>query len=433
MNVLIFGYGLHGVGFDSAMYCLSRGDNVRLTDIRPRDMLGESIDFLESKGAVIHCGGHMTEDFIWADVVIKSPAIRLNNEFLAFSKRTENDITFCSDREELHKLKLICVTGARNKTTTASAICHVLNTVGIKAHMCGNMGISAFSEMRRWDEGDVPQYLVLEMSAWQARDVYTFMKGRIPHVEVSAITSTYDTNPTEESLELDDMAKLGEFNHHANHIICPSEVKDGISKIVAKKAKNVSSIESASKPMSKSIPSKYAAAFAVLRKLGLSSGQINSALKSYKGNPGRNQMVLRTENALYINDSSTRIPAAVNFSMDNYESLPVHLICGGSDSTLAAEEMLKSLRTAASIHLLEGSFTEKRLIPLLKKEKIAFNGPYRQMEEAVSSASSRLDKRSRMLQIVLLSPGASSYEMFGNELNRGECFCSAVLKQNSTK
>ena len=51
MNILIFGYGLHGGGFESSLYFLSRGDSVRITDIRNRDSLGESIDFLEQKGA----------------------------------------------------------------------------------------------------------------------------------------------------------------------------------------------------------------------------------------------------------------------------------------------------------------------------------------------------------------------------------------------
>lgn len=430
MNVLIFGYGLHGDGFDSAMYFLSQGDNVIVTDIRTREMLGESIDYLEAKGAVIHCGGHMTEDFLWADIVIKTPSIRLTNEFLAFSKRTENDLTYCSTRAGISNVKIICVTGARNKTTTAGAITHVINKLGGKAHMVGNMGISAFSELDRWDNGDIPQYLIVEMSAWQARDIYNFMKGHIPHVEVSVITSIYDQSPSEMSMQNGDINKFGEFNHHANHIVCPAEIKEAIKKLTAKKAKNISAIESTAKAKAKSIPEKYSPAFAVLRKLGFSAGQINGALKSYKGNPGRNEMILRTDNAMFINDSSAIIPAAVNFTMDNYESLPVHLICGGSDSTLEPTEMLRALKAAASIHLLEGSFTTKKLIPMLKKRRIAFNGPYTQMEEAVSSASSRLDPETKMLQIVLLSPGASSYEFFSNEFKRGECFIHAVLKQN---
>ena len=424
MNVLIFGYGLRGGGFDSAMYFLSRGDNVRITDIRSRDSIGEGLDYLEKKGAVIHCSGHLTDDFSWSDLVIKSPSIRLDNEFLAFAKHTENDLTYAYSRPEVKQIKIICVTGARYKTTTASAICHALNEMGHKAHMCGNMGISAFSELQKWDKGDVPEYLIIEMSTWLARDTYHYLKGNVPHVEASVITSVFDSQD-----ENDEAAnRLGEFNLHANYIICPAEVKDAIGKIAAKKAKNISSIEGASWAMSKALPEKMRRPYAVLKKLGFSSSQINAALKSFKGIPCRCELVLRTENAMYINDSSSVIPVAVNFTADNYESLPVHLICGGSDASLDASAMLPSLLKAASLTLLDGTFTRKKLIPLLRDNKLKFNGPFEKMEEALSSASSGLSKNTNIIQVVLLSPGASAFEFFGNEFARGEAFTDAISR-----
>ena len=424
MNVLIFGYGLRGGGFDSAMYFLSRGDNVRITDIRSRDSIGEGLDYLEKKGAVIHCSGHLTDDFSWSDLVIKSPSIRLDNEFLAFAKHTENDLTYAYSRPEVKQIKIICVTGARYKTTTASAICHALNEMGHKAHMCGNMGISAFSELQKWDRGDVPEYLIIEMSTWLARDTYHYLKRNVPHVEVSVITSVFDSQD-----ENDEAAgRIGEFNLHANYIICPAEVKDAIGKIAAKKAKNISSIEGASWAMSKALPEKMRRPYAVLKKLGFSSSQINAALKSFKGIPCRCELVLRTENAMYINDSSSVIPVAVNFTADNYESLPVHLICGGSDASLDASAMLPSLTRAASLTLLDGSFTRKKLIPLLRENKLKFNGPFEKMEEALSSASSGLSKNTNIIQVVLLSPGASAFEFFGNEFARGEAFTDAISR-----
>ena len=424
MNVLIFGYGLRGGGFDSAMYFLSRGDNVRITDIRSRDSIGEGLDYLEKKGAVIHCSGHLTDDFSWSDLVIKSPSIRLDNEFLAFAKHTENDLTYAYSRPEVKQIKIICVTGARYKTTTASAICHALNEMGHKAHMCGNMGISAFSELQKWDRGDVPEYLIIEMSTWLARDTYHYLKRNVPHVEVSVITSVFDSQD-----ENDEAAgRIGEFNLHANYIICPAEVKDAIGKIAAKKAKNISSIEGASWAMSKALPEKMRRPYAVLKKLGFSSSQINAALKSFKGIPCRCELVLRTENAMYINDSSSVIPVAVNFTADNYESLPVHLICGGSDASLDASAMLPSLTRAASLTLLDGSFTRKKLIPLLRENKLKFNGPFEKMEEALSSASSGLSENTNIIQVVLLSPGASAFEFFGNEFARGEAFTDAISR-----
>ena len=424
MNILIFGYGLHGGGFDSAMYFLNRGDSVRITDIRNRDSLGESVDYLEARGAVIHVGGYRTDDFIWADIVVKSPAIRLDNEFLAFAKRTENDLTYASSRPESKEVKIICVTGARNKTTTASALCHALNAMGRKARMCGNMGLSAFSETQRWDRGDVAEYMIIEMSTWQARDTYAFLRGNIPHVEVSVITSVFG----EELPKRQDVAlKTGEFNVHANHIICPLEVREGVSRLAAGKARNVSSIESASRGMSRALPDKMKAAFAVLKKLGFDSRQINAALKGFRGIPNRTELVLRTENSIYINDSSAIIPASVSFTLENFENLPVHLICGGSDSSLDPLPLLKALKSSASVHLLDGTFTTKKLIPILKKHRIAFRGPFEKIEEAVSSASSGLELKSRIMQVVLLCPGASGYEYFGNEFNRGDAFKAAVM------
>ncbi len=424
MNVLIFGYVPHGGGFESTMYFLSRGDNVTITDIRSRGSLGESLDYLEKKGAVIHCGGHITDDFRDADLVIKSPTIRQDNEFLSYSKRTESDISYGSSRPEIKQVKVICVTGSRHKSVTTSSLCHALNALGHKAHMCGNMGLTAFSELRSWDGGDIPEYLIIEMSAWVARDTYKFMGGNVPHVEVSVITSAFGENGSEEV----NLSKgTGEFNVHADHIICPSVVKDTIGKLAHKKAKNVSSIESASKGLSKALPEKMRASYAVLRKLGFSSSDINNVLKSFRGVPGRGEMVLRTDCAMYVNDSSSLIPAATCFTMDNFASLPVHLICGGSDSSLDAEGMLSALKAAASIHLIEGSFTAERLIPLLRANGMEFSGPYKEMEEAVASASSRIDHESRLLQVILFSPGSSAFEQYCNEFNRGEAFRNAVL------
>ena len=418
MKVLVFGYGLHGGGFDCAMHFLSRGDEVTITDVRSREILGESIDYLEKKGAVIHCGGHLTSDFEWADMVVKSPTIKLDNEFLTYAKRVENNMTILAARPEAPQVKVICVTGARDKSVSASAICHALNALGKKAH---NMGTNAFGEIKRLDSGDVPEYLVIEMSTWLARDTYHFLKGKAPHISTSLITTVFEQDDA-----ADPISRTGEFNIHADNIILPEEVKGVIERIAKKKAKSVVSIESASKGMSKSIPDRMRPAFAVIRRLGFSASQANKALNGFRGIPNRNELVLRTNNTMYINDSSSVIPVAVNFTMDNFENLPVHVICGGSDNGLDPSPMLKSLKGAASVSLLDGSFTRKLLIPKLKENGIDFFGPYEKMEEAVKAASSGLDSTSIMLQVVLLSPGAAAYEFYGNEQARGDAFKAAV-------
>ena len=114
----------------------------------------------------------------------------MDNEFLTFAKRVENDLTYAYTRPEVQQMKIICVTGDRYKTTTASALCHALNEFGHKAHMCGNMGISAFSELQRWDKGDIPEYLIIEMSTWMARDTYNYLKRNVPSNQISVYSDT---------------------------------------------------------------------------------------------------------------------------------------------------------------------------------------------------------------------------------------------------
>jgi len=283
----------------------------------------------------------------------------------------------------------------------------------------GNTLATAFSEIRRWDAGDVPEYLIIEMSTWQARDTYIYIKKAVPQVAVSVITSPFG--------QADVFS--GEFNAHSDHIVCPSEVKRQIAKISAGKAGDVSEIESTARNLDKSLPDKMAPAFAVLRKLGFSATRINDVLKCFKGIPNRNEMVLRTAQTMYINDSSSMIPEAVNFTMANFENLPVHLICGGSDAGLDATVMLNSLRTAASVHLLDGSFTRKQLIPVLRENGIGYEGPFEKIEEAFDSASSKLDPQSKIMQVVLLSPGAAAFEFFPNEFIRGNAFRDIVNRQ----
>ena len=43
MKVLVFGLGAHGGGFAAANYFLDRGDEVRVTDLRGSDVLGETM------------------------------------------------------------------------------------------------------------------------------------------------------------------------------------------------------------------------------------------------------------------------------------------------------------------------------------------------------------------------------------------------------
>lgn len=414
MNILIFGYGLQGSGFESALYFLNHGHDVRLTDIRNEVSLGESIEFLKEKGVQVYAGGYRTEDFQWADIVVKAPSIRPENEFLKYASHVESDYSYLFTNDSIKQIKVILIAGSKGKTVTTSALCHSLNALGKKTRMCGNMGNSPFAELELWEQGDIPEYLVCELSAWQLRDARTYLRGFSPEIEASVITGFLDD---EHNTVPGANAKL---------ILCPKDLKKQVSSVTGRKERSLHSIESASSHISKALPDTLETAFAVLYRLGFKTSQINLALKSFRGIPNRSELVLRTDNMLFINDSCSSIPQAVEFTMANYQELPVHLICGGTGKTLNAISMLSSLRKAASIHLLDGSFTKKSLIPLLEAEGLKYEGPFVEIKDAVLSAKARLCVDSKSLQVVLLSPGASGFEYFHHETDRGNEFRTCV-------
>ena len=63
-RVLIMGLGLHGSGIASARYAAQQGAIVRVTDLRPAEVLTPSIRTLESLPIEYVLGEHREEDFV---------------------------------------------------------------------------------------------------------------------------------------------------------------------------------------------------------------------------------------------------------------------------------------------------------------------------------------------------------------------------------
>ncbi|HAF85644.1 MAG TPA: UDP-N-acetylmuramoylalanine--D-glutamate ligase, partial [Sphaerochaeta sp.] len=71
-----------------------------------------------------------------------------------------------------------------------------------------------------------------------------------------------------------------------------------------------------------------------------------------------------------------------------------------------------------------------KLIPLLEEHKIPYYGPFSSMDDATlksyTSAAQKAKDLPDLPQVVLLSPGCASFEMFKNEFDRGNQFKNLV-------
>ena len=443
MKVLILGLGINGGGRAASLYFARRDAyEVRVSDVSPRSYFGNVPKELEDLG--VKCffeDKDPKENIRWADLVIKNPAVPTSLPQLSLAKRIANDFSFLFSSPEIKKTKLIAVTGTKGKTTTVSAINHALNELGKDTLICGNIGISAFTVLdeieRRKAEGKArPEYIVMELSSWQIHDTYIALNGHLPHFRMTIFTSKYaDHQNSYSNLSeyYDDKLKL--FNPDCDAILVNSRNKDFILNHTFGLKKLVKTFPGYYNPF-KEKKMELQCAYCALRLLGFSRKDTIRVLSSYKGMPHRIEQVALFNDIMFINDSAATIAEAVNFSMKNISPLPVHLICGGTDKNLKASGMLDALKSAVSISLLAGSFTDHQLIPLLDKNNIKYSGPFTSMKDAFNNAvSSAEEKRDefRQVQCVLLSPGAASFEYFKNEFDRGTQFKALVKLYTARK
>ena len=422
MNVLVVGFGLIGGGVDAASYYNAHGHNVRVTDVRNESALFESIDDLKERGVDFRLDETFDEDVQWADLIVKTHYMGEESYSYPKTKEVVNDLSVLLTSQLVSDIKFIFVAGAKNKTVTASALCHALNEFGHVSHLCGNMGISGFSELERLEKNQKPEYIIVELSFWQIRDTIGILDWDMPSAQFTVFTGINDLEDTTELLS--SVSLISEC------IVCPYEQRKTFNHLMAKlpnkKASNVFSAEYYLSKMSKALLPKMIWAFATLKYMGFETAKINESLKAFKGIPNRGELVCRTDTCLFINDSSSSLPESVGFTVDNFNNMRVHLICGGYGKSLDPTGMEEALSGVASIHLLDGSFTNDKLIPLLENKGIEYHGPFASMKDAVASAQTCVGNDPHVMQVVLLSPGVPALYFYKNEFYRGDCFRNAI-------
>src|SRR5215213_6428405 len=87
-NILVMGLGVHGGGLGVARFMARNGANVRVTDLRTADKLQDSIDALAQESLRIEyvLGEHREEDFRWADVIVKNPAVPRDSPWMQLAR-----------------------------------------------------------------------------------------------------------------------------------------------------------------------------------------------------------------------------------------------------------------------------------------------------------------------------------------------------------
>ena len=87
LKITVMGLGLNGGGLASARFFAERGAIVTVTDMKTEEELKPSLERLSDLKIRYVLGKHDIKDFSEADMVIKNPGVKLeNNKYLSEAK-----------------------------------------------------------------------------------------------------------------------------------------------------------------------------------------------------------------------------------------------------------------------------------------------------------------------------------------------------------
>ncbi len=453
-KITVFGIGTLGGGVGTVRYLVEQGAHVIATDLKSREDLIESLDKLKDlKNVTYVLGQHRREDFIDVDMVIKTPSCPWTNEHikLALSKdvpvETDASLFF-----QLCKKPIIGITGTKGKTTTSRIVYHLLKKSGKTPVLFGVEHLAVLDRLTYVKKNTI---VVFELSSWR---LSSFAKNKLsPHIAV--FTNIFpDHMDYYKSMESYFADKKNIFLHqrardyfiynaddamlHEAVDEVPAHIRTATSErrnkgrgMFIEKGKiflndgidtvpfmDVDEIPLRGRHNRMNVLLAANAAHAV----GLSVSDIRDGVASLPQIPHRLELVREVGGIRYYNDTAATNPDAAIVGIEAFDE-PIILIAGGASKNLSIEEMMECVvRGVKDIVFIKGEGSERMMSRLtkVKKDKKQFvdsEGAYR-VAESMQEAIEMTRGIASAGDVVLLSPGTSSFGVFKNEFDRGNQF-----------
>ncbi|MBV9710613.1 MAG: UDP-N-acetylmuramoyl-L-alanine--D-glutamate ligase [Ktedonobacteraceae bacterium] len=442
-RVLVMGLGLQGSGMAAARYAVQQGAQVRVTDMKSPEVLAPSVRALAGLPIEFILGQHREEDFVWADMVIRNPGVSRSSPYLLLAQehgaRIEMEIALffmaCPGR-------IVGVTGTRGKTTTASLLYEILRSSDTPTLLGGNVaGVETLSLLPQITSETL---VVLELSSWQ-------LEGLAPHnisPEVAVMTNIYpDHLNTYSGMEDYAEAKANIFRHQSPHGLAIFNYDNPWTRRFGEEASGQTWFTSLERGGSfargsteiepfifKDTPlagkhnqENILLATTTARLLGIADTNIAETVHRFRGIPHRLEDVRELNGVRFVNDSASTTPVAGRVGLEAF-SAPIVLVAGGNTKHLPLEQWPATMvERCRDVVLLAGSGTDE-LLPEIQTEvqRQSVPDPVRGI---FSDFVQALDKAVALTQtgdVLLFSPGFTSFGMFLNEFDRGDQFVKYV-------
>ncbi len=446
---MLFGLGLNDGGLGMAKYFLNKGAILTITDGKTAEILTPSIQKLEKyKNITYHLGGHIEKDFIDADFIVRNPSVRPSSPFLQLAQKLNKPILMEIPLfMKLAPCQIIGITGTKGKSTTTNLIYKLLKSnLSKDIYLAGNIGKSAIQLLPKLKK---PDLVVLELSSFQL-DSFDFGK-KSPRVAVLTNLKN-DHVDWHGSLQDYHKAKLNIFKYQTKNDYAIVNYDDPYSKsqvsylksnVVSVSIKNNKAnyyfdgqqVWENQKVLFKLHTKLFLAtnilnileAVAVARLYKVSSVKIQKSIARHKNLPGRLEYLGQIKGVDVYNDTCATNPEAVKtnlISLSHKYGKNIVLLAGGMDK-LFDFDMLKDpiLDHTKHVVLFEGTGSQK-----IKEILDDTNHPVSSFFNTMPTGFKEALNKCVRGDCLVLSPGATSFNMFNNEFDRGTQFNAEFKK-----
>ncbi len=437
-KVLVVGLGRFGGGVGVIKYLAAKGAKLRITDLKDEKELSSSLEKIKDIPAEYVFGRHRLQDIEWAEVIVFNPAVPPHSPFfqaaLKSGKKLETEINLLF---QVTPARIIGISGTNGKATVSGLITEMLRQKygREKVLLGGNMGISLLDKGEKLTANHI---IVLELSSFQLNRLAWTKKSP----SVSILTNiTPDHLEWHLSFEKYQQDKLNLFRYQTKDDLAIVNLYDPVSsKLLTNWPFSSRAVYLGSQETKILNPTTFLIqgekfslpehrligqhnlinllqASLTARLLGVSFSQIAAGIQQFRPPEHALEYVAKIKGVTFINDSEASNQDAAIKGLLSFPKKKIILIAGGYDKGVDLSEFAKLINQRVKFTFLIGQTADK-LSSLLEREDYHYHRKIKTLEEAVKLAAEKAQEG----DYVLLSPAASSYDMFKNLEERGSLF-----------
>jgi UDP-N-acetylmuramoylalanine--D-glutamate ligase len=430
-NIAVLGAGLSGTA--AALLLHSEGARVTVLDsAEEKNLLKSTLDNLRTQGVQVICGTGADEDSSTYQMAVLSPGIDPASRLARnFSSRKIEMIGELELGWRSCEIPVIAVTGTNGKTTTTELLAQMLNACGQKTIACGNIGKPLSEVARERQPFDV---LTVEVSSFQLETIQTFrpsislwLNFAPDHLDRYRSVADYRAAKLRvfENQTADDIAVINAiekipgirprtitfsaYTDQANFRLSEGTIMyDGqaVLRLSDTKLRGLHNIEN--------LMATLAAGMA----RGLSFPEMVPPLRKYTPQPHRCEFVREVAGVGYVNDSKATNIDALEKAL-GAQTKPVILIAGGKDKGFTFDPLRSVVKEKVKSAILIGEMAESI--------GQSWNGAAKsEIANSLADAVERAHAIAKPGEVVLFSPGTSSFDMFKSYADRGDQFRALV-------